>query len=185
METREHLWNDCELWIRPRPLDERGPARPRTRTGRAHPLDFREHTPANLTSEEHALAEWRAAPIRLEVVSAFLRLNPAVGTFEWMDLVQEAVEDRREGRADSFALTKIALHTSTRRKAYALWVRNHPDAPDGAFTAEYAAAAARRLKTWFDLPDGEWERELREFGGRTREAGESRPARGGAAVVTG
>ena len=111
-ETREHIWFDCDLWIRkhkPEELEqleregERGRSRERPARRTRNALDSRSPTPDGMTSEEHANQRWRREAPKMEDIDRFLCLNPLVGTFRWLDLVDQATKDREEGVRQSDA----------------------------------------------------------------------------------
>ncbi len=120
VETRDHIWFDCDLWIRkhkpPDPADV--PA-----GGWGGPLDFRPPTPPGMDAAKHALQEWRSSAPTIKSVSEFLQLNPIVGTFQWLDLVEEAFSNQERSEPNSFAMLKVSLHTGKRKEAYGLWTR--------------------------------------------------------------
>ncbi|EKM56345.1 uncharacterized protein PHACADRAFT_71216, partial [Phanerochaete carnosa HHB-10118-sp] len=96
VETRDHIWFDCDLWIK-------------------------KHKPPDAEIERMRWGErgdWRETPIALDDVAEFLRLNPIVGTFTWLELVDQALGDRARGEDDSLALLKVDLHTVRRKAAY-------------------------------------------------------------------
>ena len=89
-------------------------------------LDLLPPTPPGMTLLEHFLQDWRSTPIKLDDVAEFLQLNPVVSTFTWLELVDEALQDRASGDLESLALLKIELHTRRRKAAYERWVVDHP-----------------------------------------------------------
>ncbi|KAF7790784.1 hypothetical protein EIP86_001741 [Pleurotus ostreatoroseus] len=96
----------------------------------------------------HLLQEWRDTPPKMEAVSEFLQLNPAVGTFPWLDLVEQALDDVGRGERNTIALLKISLHTDVRKQAYEQWSARHPDAP----LTEFNQVEVAQLQREFGLP---------------------------------
>lgn len=165
VETRDHIWFDCELWIRkhkPPDIDERQ----RTPEGgrRRDALDFRSPTPPGMDWREHILAEWRESPPDLEDVAEFLRLNPVVGTFQWLELVDQAIADREQGVTNSMALLKTEIHTRIRQRAYARWTQAFPRRTLTEFNGKFAQAALSLIESRHTLDDAGRIQTLVEFG---------------------
>ena len=145
VETRDHVWFDCELWIRkhkPPDLDE-NPKRQGAQ-GRSA-LDMRPATPPGMTRREHILQEWRYELPELQDLAEFLRLNPIVGTFQWLELIDRAVADYERGEARSVAIIKAQLFTTLRKQVYEQWAPRNPGKPLTEFNLWYGAAALQHL----------------------------------------
>ena len=74
-----------------------------------------------MTRCEYILQEWRNEPPELQDVAEFLRLNPIVGTFQWLELIDRAVADYERGETRSVAIIKAQLFTTLRKQAYEQW----------------------------------------------------------------
>lgn len=165
VETRDHIWFDCELWIRkhkPPDMNERQ----RTPEGgrRRDALDLRPPTPPGMTWKEHILAEWRETPPDLEDVAEFLRLNPVVGTFQWLELVDQAMADRERGETNSIALLKTELHTRIRKRAHTRWTQAFPRGTLTEFNTKFARTALDLIESRHTLGDAGRIQTLVEFG---------------------
>lgn len=117
-----------------------------------------------MDAAEHALQEWRSSAPTIKSVSEFLQLNPIVGTFQWLDLVEEAFSDQERGEPNSFAMLKVSLHTGKRKEAYGLWSARNPNAPLTEFNQKYAAAAVGQVAEYFELSEADVAQLEREFG---------------------
>lgn len=173
VETRDHIWFDCELWIRkhkPPDIDERQ----RTPDGgrRRDALDLHPPTPPGMTWKEHILAEWRETPPDLEDVAEFLRLNPVVGTFQWLELVDQAIADREQGETSSIALLKTELHTRIRKRAHNHWTRAFPRGTLTEFNKKFARTALDLIESRHTLDAAGRAQTLVEFGVSSAEAKE-------------
>ncbi|KIP02158.1 hypothetical protein PHLGIDRAFT_41651, partial [Phlebiopsis gigantea 11061_1 CR5-6] len=110
VESRDHIWFDCELWIRKhRPPDEEIERR-RRGDHRRNALDL----------------DWRESPVNIDDVAEFLQLNPAAATFQWLELVDRAYADRDEGTGETVNTFKADMHTKVRKRAYERWTQAHP-----------------------------------------------------------
>ena len=87
-----------------------------------------------------------------------------VGTFQWLDLVEEALEDRERGESNSLAILKVSLHTEVRKRAYNQWIVRNPKAPLTEFNQRFAKAAVRRIADHFELSEMDVAQLQREFG---------------------
>ncbi|GJE94756.1 hypothetical protein PsYK624_109280 [Phanerochaete sordida] len=164
VESRDHIWFDCELWIRKHrpPNDEL--ERRRRGEHRRDALDLGPREPEGADPVEHFLQEWRATPPSLDDVAEFLRLNPAVGTFQWIELVDRAYADREEGAEVTINTLKAALHSSLRRRAYERWATDHPRGELADFVKQYARAAAAVVAKRFEIAESEIPALQAEFG---------------------
>ncbi|EKM52626.1 uncharacterized protein PHACADRAFT_198672 [Phanerochaete carnosa HHB-10118-sp] len=112
VETRDHIWFDCDLWIKKhKPPNAEIERMHRGERGVHAALDLLPPTPPGMSLLEHFLQDWRETPIALDDVTEFLRLNPIVGTFTWLELVDQALGDWAHGKDDSLVLLKVDLHT--------------------------------------------------------------------------
>lgn len=85
---RDHIWFDCDLWIKKHKLpDDEVKQRRWGDPAICDTLNFIPFTLLGVSSLKHLMQEWYEAPINLEAVIEFLRLNPAVETFAWLKLV--------------------------------------------------------------------------------------------------
>lgn len=162
LETRDHIWFDCELWIRkhkPPDLEERGEG-----GRRRDALDFRSPTPPGMDPREHHRLEWHNTPPTLEDVAEFLKVNPLVGTFQWMQLVDQSLDDLEQGNINSPAQLRVKLHTRMRKAAYEQWTQLHPEETSTDFNRRYAHAALGCLEARSVLNDDEKLQVLTEFG---------------------
>jgi ribonuclease HI len=144
VETRDHIWFDCELWIRKHRPPNGGELQG---GGRRDALDLRPRTPPGMSAREHALRLWRDAPPDVEEVAEFLLLNPMVATFRWLELGDQASEGAASGGLDSTASLRVKLHTLMRKEAYTRWVRSRPDGTTAEFNLAFARAALESLKS--------------------------------------
>lgn len=167
LETRDHVWFDCNMWIRTHKPPEEELER-RRRLGHNDPLNFDMPIPEGDDPVAHYIQEWRKIPPNMEEVAEFLRLNPMVGTFAWADLVAQAKADRDAGEIQTIAILKVTLHTEVRKKAYDRWVGINPAAPVSAFNQKFAKAAVRLVKDKYDLTPQEEESLKEEFGSPVR-----------------
>lgn len=88
-----------------------------------------------------------------------------VGTFQWLDLVEKALDDRERVEPDSLALLKVSLHTEVRKRAYYdQWVRRYPTAPLTEFHQKFAKAAVGRIADHFELSEEDVAQLQHEFG---------------------
>lgn len=174
-EDRDHIWFDCDLWIKKhKPPDD---VLERYRWGdRGVPraLDLLPPTPPGVTLLEHFLRDWRATLIQLDDVAEFLQLNPVVGTFTWLELIDCALQDRADGESESLALLKVKLHTTIRKAAYERWRGNHPKEPLSQFTELYAASAAATVCGEYEIDERSQVALLVEFGMPPAKARETR-----------
>ncbi|GJE92813.1 hypothetical protein PsYK624_089700 [Phanerochaete sordida] len=178
VESRDHIWFDCELWIRKhRPPDDELDRR-RRGVHRRDALDLGPREPEGADPVEHLLQEWRAAPPSLDDVAEFLRLNPAVGTFQWMELVDRALADRAEGAGVTINTLKAALHSTMRRQAYDRWLAEHPREKLEDFNRRYARAAAAVVAKRFEVDDAAVSALQTEFGLPRDAARGGRPSEG-------
>ena len=91
-------------------------------------------------------------------------MNPVVGTFQWLDRVEEAFGDKERGEPNSLAILKVTLHTVWRKRAYELWASRSSDTPLTEFNRKFATAAVARVASHFELTEDDVERLRREFG---------------------
>lgn len=151
VESRDHMWFDCELWVRKhKPPDDEYGGQPRAGRPR-NALDLRPPTPPGLSPAEHRQQLWREAPVNIDDVADFLQRNPAVGTFQWLELVDRAFADRADGLGETINTVKASLHSSTRKAAFDRWAQTHLGAPLQTFHETYARAAARRIAERFEM----------------------------------
>jgi ribonuclease HI len=87
VESREHILDECPLWIR-------------------------EHPPPGSDGSRH---------LSVRDIIAFLRLNPMVGTFEWLDLVREGLASVDVGQPCALAPHRANAHSRWRRAIYKRW----------------------------------------------------------------
>lgn len=164
VETREHAWFDCELWIRKhkppdKVADEDIPG------GRDGPLDFRDLAPPGEDQDEYRSREWQKKPPKLEDIAEFLTLNPVLATFPWLELVDNAFHDLEQGDAESIAVPKAHLHTHVRKVAYERWVEEHEEEkPLTEFNAMYAVKAVEVIASRFMISADDHKVLEREFG---------------------
>ncbi|KIP08671.1 hypothetical protein PHLGIDRAFT_68979 [Phlebiopsis gigantea 11061_1 CR5-6] len=172
VESRDHIWFDCELWIRKhRPPDDELERR-RRGEHRRDALDLVPPTPPGMSSVEHFLQDWRDSPVNIDQVAEFLQLNPAAATFQWLELVDRAYADRDGGAGETVNTYKADLHTRVRRDTYEGWVRRNPTCPVAVFNEKYARVAADKVRARFGLPDEEILSLRVEFGMSVRAARE-------------
>lgn len=173
-ETRNHIWFDCPLWIRKHgpPAAELERVR---RLGRNNPLDFDEPAPEGVDPVQHFLQGWRNTPQGIDNIREFLQLNPMVGTFEWGDLVEEAISDRDEGVHDSWAIWKVTMHTEMRKRAYERWSEAHPAKPLSEFNLRFAEVVVDKAQTRFQMSLEERKALRKEFTHEDEIAQRSKP----------
>ena len=107
-ETRHHIWFECDTWIHKHKPPDLQPD-----TGPRHgALDFWPATPPGMTSAEFTLQEWHETPLGVESIAEFLQLNSVVGSFPWLELVDNALDDLQHGKDDSIAILNVATHYS-------------------------------------------------------------------------
>ncbi|EKM56353.1 uncharacterized protein PHACADRAFT_193970 [Phanerochaete carnosa HHB-10118-sp] len=154
VKTRDHIWFDCDLWIKKhKPPDDEIAWWGQGERNALRALDLLSPTPPGMSSLKHFLQDWRETPIDLDDVAEFLRLNPAVETFTWLELVDQALADREQGEEDSLALLKADLHIVQRKKAYEMWVATHPSVDLASFTESYAIEVAEAVAKLFEIDE--------------------------------
>lgn len=128
LDSRDHIMYDCPAWVRAFNIDKRPRAEHDTERWKAWATRRREEDrldadPRNADHRKQAL--WMDA----NEIRFFLRINPAVATFEWGDLVAAAQADELDGHTaqTSIHMFKADALSGWRRRERFRWIERAED----------------------------------------------------------
>ena len=91
-------------------------------------------------------------------------MNPAVDTFQWLQLGDQSLADQANGEVNSVAQQKVRLHTSMRKVAYEQWRQRYPEEEFTKFNLRYAGAVLKLLTAQGALDEPAQLQLMEEFG---------------------